>query len=41
MLGASTANERMPLWNVALAPIVLPMALGRGVSLIIEKINNK
>ena len=38
MFGAMTANDRMPVWNFTLAPLVLPMALGRGLSLFIDKI---
>jgi hypothetical protein len=28
MLGAKMENERMPLWNFLLAPIVMPVSLG-------------
>jgi hypothetical protein len=28
MIGAKIGNERMPLWHLLLAPLVMPISLG-------------
>ena len=37
MIGAKTASKQMQFWNILLAPIVLPIALGRYLAVQIQK----
>jgi len=35
----SAINKPLPTWNILFAPLLLPMALGKAFSIIIEKCN--
>jgi hypothetical protein len=37
VIGGATANNNIPVWNIVLSPIVLPILLGRSLALLLIK----